>query len=58
MAKGDKPNGMASQRVIATTRHPEAIKPLVDRYPDTVKAVRLDITKSDEIKDAIDTASF
>ena len=48
LAKGD--------RVIATTRHPEAMEPLVERYPDTVKAVRLDITKSDEIKDAIDTA--
>jgi NADP-dependent 3-hydroxy acid dehydrogenase YdfG len=48
LAKGDK--------VVATTRHPEAIADLVKQYPDTAKAVRLDITKSEEISSAIDMA--
>ena len=48
LAKGDK--------VVATTRHPEEIEDLVEQYPDTIKAVTLDITKSDEISSAIDTA--
>ena len=48
LAKGD--------RVVATTRHPEEIKDLVKQYPDTVKAVSLDITKASEISSAIDTA--
>ena len=46
--KGDK--------VVATTRHPEEIEDLVQQYPDTVKAVPLDITKAEEISSAIDTA--
>ena len=48
LAKGDN--------VVATTRHPEEIEDLVKQYPDTVKTVTLDITKSDEISNAIDTA--
>ena len=48
LEKGDK--------VVATTRHPEQIKDLVEQYPDTAKAVTLDITKADEISSAIDTA--
>lgn len=48
LAKGDK--------AVATTRHPEEIEDLVKQYPDTVKAVRLDITKAEEISSAIDTA--
>lgn len=48
LAKGDK--------VVATTRHPEEIEDLVKQYPDTVKAVPLDITKAEEISNAIDTA--
>ena len=48
LAKGDK--------VVATTRHPEEIEDLVKQYPDTVKAVTLDITKAEEISSAIDTA--
>ena len=43
-------------KVVATTRHPEEIEDLVKQYPDTVKAVSLDITKADEINSAIDTA--
>jgi NAD(P)-dependent dehydrogenase (short-subunit alcohol dehydrogenase family) len=48
LAKGDN--------VVATTRHPEEIQDLVEQYPDTIKAVTLDITKSNEISSAIDTA--
>lgn len=48
LAKGDQ--------VVATTRHPEEIEDLVKQYPDTVKAVPLDITKAEEISSAIDTA--
>ncbi|HHP7229589.1 MAG TPA: oxidoreductase [Xenococcaceae cyanobacterium] len=48
LAKGDK--------VVATTRHPEEIADLVKQYSETVKAVHLDITKSNEISAAIDTA--
>ena len=43
-------------KVVATTRHPEEIEDLVKQYPDTVKAVSLDITKASEITSAIDTA--
>ena len=43
-------------KVVATTRHPEEIEDLVKQYPDTVKAVSLDITKASEIPPAIDTA--
>ncbi len=48
LAKGD--------RVVATTRHPEAIGDLVEQYSDTVKAVRLDVTKPNEISSAIEVA--
>ena len=48
LAKGDN--------AIATTRHPEEIKDLEDRYPETVKAVVLDITNSDEINSALGIA--
>ena len=43
-------------KVVATTRHPEEIEDLVKQYPDTVKAVSLDITEASEITNAIDTA--
>ena len=42
--------------VVATTRHPEQIKDLIEQYSDIAKAVTLDITKADEISSAIDTA--
>ena len=48
LAKGD--------RVVATTRHPEKIAELVQQYPDTAKAVKLDITKAEEISAAVDIA--
>lgn len=40
-------------KVIATARKTETIADLVEKYPDTARAVRLDVTKNDEIKKAI-----
>lgn len=48
LAKGDK--------VVATTRHPEAIEDLVKQYSNTLKVVSLDITKPKEISSAINVA--
>ncbi|WGV26842.1 oxidoreductase [Halotia branconii] len=48
LAKGDK--------VVATTRHPEAIEDLVKQYSDTAKVVSLDVTKPKEISSAINVA--
>ena len=42
--------------VVATTRHPEEIEELVEQYSDTVKAVTLDITNSEQIQQAVETA--
>ncbi len=42
--------------VIATARKPEQLQDFVERYPETVKAVRLDVTNLTEVKAAIDTA--
>ena len=49
LAKGD--------RVIVTARKPEQLSNLVKQYPETAKAVRLDVTNSQEIRDAIKTAT-
>lgn len=48
LAKGDL--------VVATARHPEQVSDLVDQYPETAKAVRLDVTSSQEIENAIAAA--
>lgn len=40
-------------RAIATSRHPEELDSLVEQYPDNVKVVELDVTKSDEIANAV-----
>lgn len=40
-------------KVIATARKTEAIADLVEKYPETARALRLDVTKNDEIKQAI-----
>jgi NAD(P)-dependent dehydrogenase (short-subunit alcohol dehydrogenase family) len=42
--------------LLVTAREPEQLRPLVDRYPNTAKAVRLDITVSQEIQAAVDAA--
>ncbi|MBD1822928.1 SDR family NAD(P)-dependent oxidoreductase [Cyanobacteria bacterium FACHB-DQ100] len=43
-------------RVIATARKPEQLDELVQAYPHTAKAVRLDVTNPQEIDDAIQAA--
>ena len=43
-------------RVVATARKPEQLSDLVDRYPETAKAVRLDVTNSQEVRDAVNSA--
>lgn len=43
-------------RVIATARKPEQVEVLVDQYPDQVKAVRLDVTDPQAVRQAISTA--
>jgi NAD(P)-dependent dehydrogenase (short-subunit alcohol dehydrogenase family) len=43
-------------RVIATARKPEQLNDLVERYPEIVKAVRLDVTKPQEVRDAVDAS--
>lgn len=43
-------------RVIATARKPEQLNDIVDQYPETVKAVRLDITNPAEVREAVGKA--
>lgn len=43
-------------RVVATARKPEQLDDLVHQYPTTAKAVRLDVTKPQEVRDAIKAA--
>lgn len=40
-------------RVVATARKPEQLQDLVDRYPQTAAAVRLDVTNPQEIGEAV-----
>ena len=43
-------------RVVATARKPEQLSDLIDQYPETAKAVRLDVTNSQEVREAVDSA--
>lgn len=43
-------------RVVATARKPEVLQDLVDKYPDTARAVKLDVTKPDEVRAAVAAA--
>ncbi len=43
-------------RVVATARKPEQLSDLVDQYPETAKAVRLDVTNSQEVREAVNSA--
>lgn len=45
LAKGD--------RVVATARKPEVLRDLIDKYPDTSLAVKLDVTNLEDVKSAI-----
>ncbi len=40
-------------RVVATARKPEVLQNLVEKYPETARAVKLDVTKPDEVRTAI-----
>lgn len=42
-----------SDRVIATARKPEHLEDLIQQYPDTAKAVHLDVTNAQDIHDAV-----
>jgi len=42
--------------VVATARKPEQLSALVEQYPETARAVRLDVTSSKEIRDAVKVA--
>lgn len=42
--------------VVATARKPEQLAELANQYPDTVKAVRLDVTVLQEVQEAINAA--
>ena len=48
LAKGDK--------VAVTARNPNDVKDLSDKYPDTAFAVALDVTKPEQVKDAVGKA--
>lgn len=43
-------------RVVATARKPEQLDDLTKQYPETAKAVRLDVTKPQEVREAIKVA--
>ena len=45
LAKGDK--------VVATARKPEVLADLVDKYPDTARAVKLDVTNLEDVKNSV-----
>ena len=40
-------------RVVATARKPEALNDLAEKYPETVRAVKLDVTNPEEVRAAI-----
>ncbi|XGV94725.1 MAG: oxidoreductase [Leptolyngbya sp. BL-A-14] len=42
--------------LLTTAREPEQLRPLIEDYPKTAKAVRLDVTLSQDIQAAVDTA--
>lgn len=43
-------------RVIATARKPEQLNDLVTQYPDTVKALRLDVTQPQNVREVVEAA--
>ncbi|KJH70402.1 oxidoreductase [Aliterella atlantica] len=42
--------------LLATAREPEQLQALIETYPETAKPVRLDVTSSQDIQAAVDTA--
>ncbi len=53
LAKGAIKGG---HKVVVTARKPEDISDIVESYPDTSIAVRLDVTKTNEIQEAVKAA--
>lgn len=45
LAKGD--------RVVATARKPEVLQDLIEKYPETARAVKLDVTNLDDAKNSV-----
>lgn len=43
-------------RVVATARKPEQLSDLIEQYPETAKAIRLDVTNPQEIRNAVKAA--
>lgn len=43
-------------RVVATARQPEVLEDLVEKYPETARAVKLDVTNLQDVKSSIETA--
>ncbi len=43
-------------RVVATARKPEQLSELVNQYPETAKAIRLDVTNPQEVREAVNMA--
>jgi len=43
-------------RVVATARKPEQLSNLVTHYPETVKPVQMDVTKPQEVRNAVNAA--
>ena len=41
------------ERVVATARKPEVLQDLVDKYPETARAVKLDVTNTEDAKSAV-----
>ncbi len=43
-------------RVVATARKTETIGDLAEKYPETARAVRLDVTNADDVRSSVETA--
>src|SRR5438045_2447576 len=43
-------------RVVATARKPEVLQDLIEKYPETARAVRLDVTNLQDVKSSIEKA--
>ena len=44
------------EKVVATARNTDDVADLVEKYPETARAIRLDVTKADEIKSSVEKA--
>ncbi len=41
------------ERVVATARKPADVEDLVEKYPDTARAIKLDVTNDDDVKTSV-----